>query len=330
MTRFRRTFILATLIGLALGFVLQRTQSPRLGEVGTGFPYEQRLPSLTPTAGVERLIGTVVDESGSGVPGVGVTATGPAGVRSTWSEADGVFALEGLSPGEYELHLISVERPGSTRRLEIPAAGEVVLELAAPWAEVPRLPDLARAPLTGRVDDLGPGGAAGYEVVLTPTDPPQVAGLRGQVERRVTVASDGTFAIDDLAIGDYRASLLPPWGAGGSWPRLVTKGWNHAVDGGELRLPGASASITGRVVDREGRPLAGALVTVRSKTAATQRWPSAESDLNGKFGVGAIPGDDSYEVTVRAGRARHVETVRVPALRRVDLSLPPLDPRAEN
>lgn len=327
MNRFRRTFILATLIGVAIGFLLQRAQSPRLGEVGTGFDAERRLAPLERAPGDAPLEGRVVDPSGAAVADVAVVAVDARGVHSVWPDAEGRFAFAGLAPGDVELHLAGIARPGSSHAASVPSEGPLELVAEAPWPELETLPSLERAPLVGRVEPPPAGGAGGYEVLLTPDGEPRVEGLAGRTPRRARVRPDGGFDVEGLAHGRYRASLLPPWASGGSWPELVVVGFEHGDPPTELRLPGSSGALVGRLVDLEGEPVVGALVTLRSASDPARRWPSVESGTDGHFRIGDLPGG-SYDVRVTAGRAEFERSLRVPSLRSVTLDVPPLDVRS--
>ncbi|QDU69704.1 carboxypeptidase-like regulatory domain-containing protein [Engelhardtia mirabilis] len=324
MIRFRRTFIVATLVGLAIGFALQRIRAPQLGGVGTGFPFERRLPALVAASGPDRLSGQVVDSGGTALPQVAVTVVGPAGVHSVWSGTDGEFSIDGLAPGAHEVHLVSTDRPGATVAVTVPSDGPLRLVAPDPWPVLETLPSMELAPMNGRIEPLPVGGATGYVVLLTPEGAAVEAGLAGRLQRRAVVGADGEFRVERLTLGSYRVSLLPPWAGGGTWPELVVSGFEHRGDGTPLRLPGSSAELVGRIVDQGGEAVAGALVTLRSSTQPERRWPSAETGSDGHFRIGDLPGG-SYEVRVSAGRARFERSLRVPDLRSVTLEVPPLD-----
>jgi len=178
--------------------------------------------------------------------------------------------------------------------------------------------------MSGRLEPLPAGGATGYVILLTPDEPTIDAGLAGRAPRRAIVGADGEFRVERLTLGAYRAALLPPWAVGGTWPELVVTRFDHRGGDTQLRLPGNSAELVGRLVDLNGDPIAGALVTLRSSTSPQQRWPSAETGSDGRFRIGDLPGG-SYEARVAAGRATFEKSLRIPDLRSVTLEVPPLD-----
>lgn len=61
------------------------------------------------------IVGTVVDASGRGIPGVGVTAASPSGRYSAISDAHGHFALLGVVAGAYD---VSTQAPGYQSALQ--------------------------------------------------------------------------------------------------------------------------------------------------------------------------------------------------------------------
>nr|MBC8451183.1 hypothetical protein [Planctomycetota bacterium] len=177
--------------------------------------------------------------------------------------------------------------------------------------ELEALPELTSGDSTGRVV-RGMGPTEGLEVWLTP--PPGTDPLGGQVERRATVDASGSFSVPGLTAGVYRASILPGWARGGSWP-ILGEGALPFEPGSSLPTPRLSTSegvLTGRVFDDHGQPLAGAMLLVRSATEPGRLWPPVQSDLGGFCRVADLP-PGVYHLELVSGQARQELEVRVEA-----------------
>src|ERR1051325_9205729 len=57
----------------------------------------------TTAAGSGTLTGDVEDEGGAGLPGVTVSAVGPAGNKTAYTDSQGNFQIPNLAPGLYDL-----------------------------------------------------------------------------------------------------------------------------------------------------------------------------------------------------------------------------------
>jgi protocatechuate 3,4-dioxygenase beta subunit len=264
---------------------------------------------LLPSAVVS---GRVLDHEGRPVRGavaavLAEDARAPGGrlVRSARSDADGRYEVEEVEAGEaFHVHLAargffggrsSSFRLAPGARLEVP---DVVL--------------IASGVLAGRVVDSEGNPVAGAKVA---------AHGAGGLGLACFTAPDGRFRLEGL--DDSRHSLLVETGfhletrlPGFTIPKGET------VDAGDIALePGRQ--LSGRVVDREGRPLAGA--TVRAfQLAAGLRSRAAKTGIDGRFAFGGLleTGID-FDVRLAGYRA---STLRLPAPRSEEVEVV-LEPR---
>ncbi|MFZ6183276.1 carboxypeptidase regulatory-like domain-containing protein [Nannocystis pusilla] len=205
--------------------------------------------------------GVVVDARGRPVPQVAVSADAkpdparPHAQRTSAyngsTDASGRFELAGLLPGNYQVELSAWDPPRSTPkpmevtlpkgqdvdglRIELPAAGEV----------------------RGTVRDAKGQPVRGAAVSLT----------GGRSRLGVSVADDGTFRIEHVGEGEYRAEVQK------AWEKLRAPGTSDDDIQGEkvevragavatvnLVVASASGKITGVVRDEHGAPVADAFV----------------------------------------------------------------------
>ncbi len=258
--------------------------------------------------GKSSIRGRLLDDKGAPLAEVAIYARSGDVPHWTFTDASGRFALDELEDEVVELHPLAWGR--TSRAFPVKPDGEEhELRLDPPLADPPKLPVIARAKLAGSVAPAIRTAGASYQLVLLPIDPPDK--LQGAVPRRTSVAVDGTFAIDDLALGDYRVVVLPSWAAGGSWPDLVAAGSAKLEHQGEmpaLVVQLADGSLDGRVEASDGSPIGGALVLT---TGADQRtYPAIVTQDDGSFALRDLPSGD-YQVEVRAGDDAHQESVHV-------------------
>ncbi len=225
-----------------------------------------------------------VDEFGLGRRGAPVAE--PAALRPirATSGPQGGFRLQPLTPGTpYQL---TVQRSGyATHELDIPP-----LE---PGREPEKLViTLERgAAALGRVVDPDEQPVAGAQVELVPHEQRSLSFPRRfrQVDRSLaTTDAAGNFALADLQPGRYQAMVRAPGfpeDAAGNFELVA----GESTDCGTLQLR-RGHSLTGRVTDPAGEPLAGVEVKVmpmsglraRSATRREQRQ-EATTDADGQF-----------------------------------------------
>ncbi len=320
--------VLALLVlgGLGLALWLEQPELPDDSLFGAEMALVPELPPLALTQGTLELRGHVRAADGTDaeeaflvlVPAADEPAPA-APIHHAYTDASGRFALSGLAPGAYRVVLTHPAAVPRSFALELPVAGEVSWELAAPLPPLPVLPEVERTAVAGRVR-LPPALAApdaatlqGFELVLRPV--PDTPLLAAAAERRALTGAGGAFALDELVVARYEAEVLPPWARGGSWP-VLARGAHVAAVGaqGTLELELEVGALEGRLEEAGGRPLAGALITVsaldgRDLVGLPQLWPPAVTDPAGRYRVDLLP-PGRYLVHARAGAAAHdVEVV---------------------
>jgi hypothetical protein len=331
---------LLVLAGIALAIVLARPAPPDESLFGAepGLP-----PTLAPLAlpqGSLTLAGRVTTAAGAPAEDAFVVLLAPddgtelAPLYPTYTDSEGCFALQDLPAGTLRVVLSHPSAPPRTFALELPVAGEVAWTLAEPLPPLPALPPLERVELSGRLraaEGIAAADLAGFEVWLVPE--PSTPLLAGACERRTTTAADGSFSFPELVAADYRASCLPPWARGGTWPILARERVGaRAGEPDPVGLVLEVGAVEGTVVEASGRPLAGAVVSVASLDAPDPvghpaLWPPVAADPAGSFRLELLP-PGRYLVHVRAGSARGDVEVLVERGRTTTVPLGPLEPRA--
>jgi RNA polymerase sigma factor (sigma-70 family) len=201
--------------------------------------------------------------------------------RATISDLSGTFSFADLPPGTYEVAASRGPLVGRARQAITVVRGsapEVSIELASGAAVAGVVRDQAGHPL---------------------------AGARVRAEADLASASsdrEGRFRLEGLPRGRHRVSAEVA-GFGGASTRVAVQASD--VDGVELTLA-AEARVHGRVLDRDGRPLADAsvLVTEDLPNEATTNFGVARTDALGRYLVAGLgPGELRVEVEHReAGR----------------------------
>ncbi len=230
------------------------------------------------------LAGRVVDGSGAPVPGAAVEAGDPrhGGARAE-AGGDGTYALGGLPPGDVE---VRAARPGAVplavATLRLPAVTRYDVVLPAPTR------------LEGRVTE-GPGGPPATGATVRAGT---FLGTRSRGE--AVTDGDGRYVIDTLSPGPVNLVLVDRAGWVAPAPPPGPFGVNLEVRAGETTLHDIvlvrAASLEGRALDADGRPLAEAGVSV---VAAGSHHRSVTADAAGSFRAeGLEPGRASAWIQV--------------------------------
>jgi len=226
------------------------------------------------------------------------------------ADADGAFEISGL-----ESHKITI-----TAQAEVddgaPSATDTRKQKKSSWKAhlddvAPGTRDLVitlqeSAAIRGRaVDDQG-AALESFQVRAEPVDGSEEWERRQRAQTAVGRAGD--FVLDGLHDGDWDLVAEAKQFAKSSTQRIRVP---H--DGAEivLVLP-RGATISGIVVDREGKPVRGAKAAARAADAASRfnAWnrddPSARSDAEGRFQVEGIPPGPVRVVATADGMAASV------------------------
>jgi hypothetical protein len=313
-------------------------EAPKVIELAT----REALPAAPP------LHGQVVDEAGRAVPGATIEAPwmlsggrgSSDGFIRTKADDNGRFVLDGLGPESN----VTINARLRNRRNKSPVnvrAGDTAVVTVA----ITPMPVLAVA---GRV--LGPGGAplGGLPVKVqfrVPRDnfPGFVEEARFEGIAEIRTGPDGSFTTPralERKPSEFRLEVSAP----GFIPAHTA--WVAATDGDRLTLPDLTLKtsrgvrvVTGRVVDRDSKPVPGTEV---SQAGDGPTWTSAKTDGDGRFrlvGVaegaalvfaeapgfrfgGTIVGAGANAVEIRVARANEPPAA-------ILKTLPPVLPRAE-
>jgi hypothetical protein len=275
------------------GRVIAADGTPAAGVIVTA---EARPAPLAPGAGA----GAGTGPGGNGPP--------PAPPGRARTGADGHFLIEGLEAGRHDL--TATQRTVAVAWARDVAAGsrDVILRLAAAGR------------LTGRVSERnGAQPVPAFTVV--------VVRRLGPLERETAAVraffdSRGTYAIDDLAAGDYDVTVAAHGFAVPERKPVTIAAGAGAVTDFEL---GRGARLSGTVIDGVSKkPLEGAAVSLEGQAGLTGSIPlatRATTDAAGRFVLeGLPPGRCSLFVAASDHHARIVGPLTVAG----ETELPPV------
>jgi hypothetical protein len=250
--------------------------------------------------------GTVLDPAGSPVPGATVLLRRHRSREASWDPADpGVEAVEVDDEGRFRF--ADLPRQGSLRlRAAAPGRPPSELEARVGDAEV-RLVLGHGGSLRARVRSSDGGAIAGASANLFAMRP---GGAVAHYDHGVRLgglpaelAEDGALRLERVPAGTYELVVELP----GHRP-LTARGIEVAegaeTDLGTLELE-PEAVLEGRVVDLEGRPVAGATLEVEqlepfSGSTRGHRGRLVEADEAGRFRVGGLSDGRPLDLGIRA------------------------------
>jgi protocatechuate 3,4-dioxygenase beta subunit len=250
------------------------------GVQGDGFQYARAAKAVAKATNVDVVLERAaairgrVHRNGKGVPNVNVMIAGGASRlpdSHATTDEKGAFALNGLAPGTYRILLFQAEEL-IERTVEVEAPGE--LDVALPLAGTIR----------ARVVDAASGAPVSEFAFLVQPVEGRTRIARGQR------SEEGTFSVT-VPEGTYRVSA----GADGytSSETIEVRVSEREPASVELRL-GRGVTITGRVTDEAGTPVAGAEVMVLGREAERMR---SRSSVRVAPGHGKSAEDGSFTIT---------------------------------
>jgi hypothetical protein len=281
----------------------------------------------TPVAGARVMLMPVRRPPAPGTPTLSVTIgppTGPPPPRL--ASADGWYAFDRIAPGEYR---VSAQKTGLA---EGPQMGQQQTAIVVEAGQAVECPDIyldRGGAIAGRI--LDSNGEPLVDVRVTamapPPIPPQVLarGYRPPTNRPLMPSGHsaqtndlGEFRVFGLLPGEYAVAAngqQNPFLAASTSPTTLTTTYfpgvtdqasaqrvsvaaGQTTSGIEIRMATAAAFlVSGIVVDTEGRPLEGAMVSVTSSTPMIGPHGLSRSDARGRFLIGSVT-NGSYRVGV--------------------------------
>lgn len=242
----------------------------------------------------------VCDEAGQPVESAVVSVLVGDEVRGELSDETGRVAMRGLPRGARQVKVVAMGRDPLQLELADDAA-EARLVLGSPLPT----PSFAGAQ-RGRclVKLLAPPTVElrGMELWLEP----EAAAHRidAPLPARATMGADDVVRFERLWPGTYELRLLPEWAVGGSWPVLsAPKKIEVSTGVVEVVCEFAAARVEVAVLDQRGRPVAGALVVLRTTGDAPRPAPGFTTGADGKGSSAWLP-RGKWSVAVQAGAAK--------------------------
>lgn len=222
---------------------------------------------------LNEISGTVVDDHGA-LAGAKVTLGGKAS-RTATAGSDGTFHFEGLPAGSYTVTVPATGTHGSD--------SQTVDLVAGKRADPVRL----TAPLIR-------GGVAA--TVTGSVAPSAVTIFGGGLTTPAPLTRSGaSYTASDLLPGTYTVAAEAPRGYAASGPATVTVA-PKATATAALSISPLDGSVTGRIVDGAGAPVAGASVALVAKDGTRTQLPVR---ADGTFSSTAVkPGDYTVSATV--------------------------------
>lgn len=268
-----------------IGLYVQHTehQDTKI-EVMPSAPAEAKEISVRLKRGAS-VVGRIIDASGSPLVGEQVNlAAGWFDVRSTYTDAEGRYRIDAVTPGSYSVTTGPYEAGARGLRksgINVGDEGEVVVDFEVP----------AAGGRLGGVVQLGGKPLPGARVTIVDD--------RG-AEKAVNVTSDesGRFLAEGLQYGSVRVTARTAQGLSGSARGTVVEGDAPA----EVTVDIGTAGVNARVLDSAGEPVSGSWINVEVAGASDGTWSrikaNGNSDTDGRFSASGLqPGEYILRVT---------------------------------
>lgn len=232
------------------------------------------------------LTGLVRDAAKAPVPGANIMVMKGFGgeLQSAATGPDGRYTIEKLSPGTYS----AIRQPDDGRII----IGMGMKQVTIKEGEITTLDfdEASKHQVTGRI--LRSGKPVGnVNVIFFQGD-----GRAGGAMKTTSADAEGRYSIGVDAPGPYTVAVSGGMMFGGSQATVVVPDAPTATIDVQLK----SGAITGRVVDPDGKPVAGAFLIARLDAETARGGAgSAQSGSDGGFAIEGID-DGTYRVTANA------------------------------
>jgi uncharacterized GH25 family protein len=261
--------------------------------------------------------GVVADKDGKGAAGVSLSAysrTRAQGQNAAISDAEGTFRIEGVTAAEDIV--VNATGAGGLRGASDPfriGEGETTQGI--------RVTLKAAGTIAGRVrrEDGATAQGASLRVVPGKYDPNNMWNWNWQRQSAPSwpVGADGSFRAEGVAPGTYTLVATMDGAAMSEGP-VVTLAEGEVKEGVEVVLP-EERKVTGKVLDPDGKPVAGATIRVRPMSQQNQWFGGQDNepahgttDAAGAFALRGL-GKAQVRIHVRAeGFGESSQTVDPP------------------
>lgn len=274
-----------------------------------------------------RVTGSIADENGAPVDGTSAKLRGEDGtVIDVDVDENGNFVVEDVPEGKYTLVVTPGEGHRTPRyeRVEVNRGETADVGRITTPSSVKKLdesdkgePGTINGWLVDEKNEPIPGATVIVRGKGTDTDPD---GNPIDTLPAVTVDENGRFTTDVLPEGDYEIDLELPegWDKPEGWPKKVNVTKDEPEHQGVINVVAPRSEIKGAVVDGNGNPIDGVVVTVTDSHGDTKEVPV---DENGNYKLDVIPGDAVVEVFTPEG-VQEVDPMYIPIRPKKDVALP--------
>ncbi len=274
-----------------------------------------------------RVTGSIADENGAPVDGTSAKLRGEDGtVIDVDVDENGNFVVEDVPEGKYTLVVTPGEGHRTPRyeRVEVNRGETADVGRITTPSSVKKLdesdkgePGTINGWLVDEKNEPIPGATVIVRGKGTDTDPD---GNPIDTLPAVTVDENGRFTTDVLPEGDYEIDLELPegWDKPEGWPKKVNVTKDEPEHQGVINVVAPRSEIKGAVVDGDGNPIDGVVVTVTDSHGDTKEVPV---DENGNYKLDVIPGDAVVEVFTPEG-VQEVDPMYIPIRPKKDVALP--------